>query len=133
LRAAGKLNAPEDYLHAIEKQLAELPLLSLSSFHLGNDELVHSTIGVCADEDRAREDCDRLNIQLAGMWSRMDKVPERDKALMMKDKSSTLVKREGNVVIVERRYDREHIELIRQRREREKGVGEEKKQAQVQQ
>ncbi len=47
--------------------------------------------------------------------------------MMMKDKRSTTATRDGNVVIMEVKYDREYMELIKQKREIESRQKEGKK------
>ncbi len=126
LEMAERLNAPEEYISEIQERLNKLPVVNCSSTHIG-DVIIQKAVDVYVDEETAEGAYEQLNEALKRKWGGINNFPEPIKSLMIKDKRSTMVTRDVNCVVMEVEYDREYVELIKQRREMESGREEGKK------
>jgi len=116
LRTAEKWNAPEEYIEEIHERLNKMPVVSCFSSYIG-DVIIRKTIGVYAEEETAESAYEKLNETLKTKWARINYLPEPGKLLIMKEKRSTTATRDGNRIVLEVEYDREHVDLIKKQRE----------------
>jgi len=112
LRTAEKWNAPEEYIEEIHERLNKMPVVCCFSSYIG-DVIIRKTIGVYAEEETAESAYEKLNETLKTKWARVSYLPEPGKLLIMKEKRSTTATRDGNRIVLEVEYDREHVDLIK--------------------
>jgi len=126
LRMAEKLSAPEEYINEIQERLSKLPVVSCSSSYIG-ESIINRTTCVYADEEAAKTAYNQLAEQINGLYSKINTLPEPNRSLMMNDRRNRSATRDGNMVIMDLKYDREYLELIKQQREIESRQNEGKK------
>ena len=126
LGMAERLNAPEEYISEIVEELNKLPVVNCSSSYIG-ESIINKTTSVYADEETAKKAYNQLTEQINGLYSRINTLPEPNRSLMMNDRRNRSATRDGNTVIMELKFDREYLELIKQKREIESKEKEGKK------
>ena len=126
LGTAERLNAPEKYISEIEERLNKLPVVNCSSSYIG-ESIINRTTCVYADEEAAKTAYNQLTEEINGLYSKINTLPEPNRSLMMNDRRNRSATRDGNMVIMELKHDREYLELIKQQREIERRQKEDKK------